>query len=317
MSNLIFAALLPLAGTISSSNLAEVNAISYHMAMSNNTSLTSALNRVALVQDGLPVLLLADSIALEREYRLSRRAVEIAALEAGVVPLRYRRNIGTIGLTGQIALLQATAAIVGLGGLGGYVLEGLVRAGLGRIIAIDGDKFEEHNLNRQALSSEANLGRAKALAAVSRAAAVNAAIEVIPQPVRLTRENGPALLGKADVIIDALDNLPDRLMLQQVAEEIGVPLVHGAIAGFLGQVMTVMPGDRGLLALYSNGQAPQRGLEQSAGTPAGTPMLIAAFEVQEAIKIITGKGELLRQCLLLVDCEGGNAERIPLRTEHG
>jgi len=291
--------------------------MSYHVPMHDGATLAHAIGQVATPQDGLQVLFLADCIALQRQHHLNRRSVELAALEAGVVPLRYRRNIGTLGLAGQMALLRATAAIVGLGGLGGYVLEGLVRAGLGHIIAIDADKFEEHNLNRQALSSETNLGSAKALAAASRAAAVNAAVEVIPQVVRLTKENAPELLGEADVVVDALDNLPDRLMLQEMATGLGIPLVHGAIAGFVGQVMTVMPGDRGLFALYPDGQPPQRGLEQSAGTPAGTPMLVAAFEVQEAIKVITGRGELLRQCLLLIDCESGNVERIPLEATHG
>lgn len=237
------------------------------------------------------------------------REVESAALEADVVPRRYVRNVGTIGLEGQAQLLRSTAAIVGLGGLGGYVAEALARMGLGRLILIDGDVFEEHNLNRQLLSSEAQLGADKVQAAQQRIRAINGAVEVVGHAEMLRRDNLRRLLEGADVVVDALDRLPIRLMLQDGAQELGIPLVHGSIAGFLGQVMTILPGDPGLRGLYGEEpDLPEQGLEAQLGTPAATPMAVAAWEAQEAVKLLTGRGELLRNRLLIMDMETGIVE---------
>ncbi len=271
-------------------------------------TLAAAIRQAAETVQNRSALTLEAADRLAATFGIGRQAVEVAALEAGVVPVRYLRNVGTVGLGGQAALLGATVAVVGLGGLGGYVLEGLARSGVGRIVATDFDVFEEHNLNRQMLSDETWLGRPKTDAARERVAAVNAAVEVVSHRERLTAESAPALLGGADVVVDALDNLPDRLVLQEAAAVLGVPLVHGAIAGFMGQVMVIMPGDPGLRLLYPSGHAPEHGLEQTLGTPAATPMLVAALQVQETVKLITGVGETLRHRLMMVDCESGSVQ---------
>jgi len=202
---------------------------------------------------------------------------------------------------------------VGLGGLGGYVTEALARAGMGRLILIDGDVFEEHNLNRQLLSGEAKLGTHKVEAARQRVAEINGAVEVTGHAVTLDRENLPRLLAGADVVVDALDRLPTRLVLQDGAQALGIPMVHGSIAGFLGQVMTIFPGDPGLRGLYGDGELPEQGLEAQLGTPAATPMAVAAWEAQEVVKIITGRGELLRHRLLVLDMESGASDVLRLK----
>jgi molybdopterin/thiamine biosynthesis adenylyltransferase len=241
------------------------------------------------------------------------REVELAALGAGVVPWRYVRNVGTIGLDGQARLLRSTAAVVGLGGLGGFVTEALARMGVGRLILIDGDVFEEHNFNRQLLSGETKLGMTKAEAATRRVAEVNSAIEVIPHAAMLAAENLSQLLEGADVVVDALDRLPIRLILQEGAQALGIPLVHGSIAGFLGQVMTIFPGDLGLRGLYGGAdELPEQGLEAQLGTPAATPMAVAAWEAQEVVKILTGCGEPLRNRLLVMDMGTGSVDFLEL-----
>jgi molybdopterin/thiamine biosynthesis adenylyltransferase len=243
----------------------------------------------------------------------SVRDVELAALELEVVPVRYARNLGTIGVAGQLRLLQASVAVVGLGGLGGYVTEALARMGIGHLILIDGDIFEDHNLNRQLLSRESNLGEAKAQAAYQRVAEVNAAVTTVGHAETLTQENLPRLLEGADVVVDALDRLPTRLLLQDGAQDLGIPMVHGSIGGFLGQVMTVFPGDPGLHTLYGNGDAlPEQGLESELGTPAATPMAVAAWEAQEVVKILTGRGQLLRGRLLVIDMASGSSQVLGL-----
>jgi len=237
---------------------------------------------------------------------LSRREAEIAALRERVLPGRYVRSLGTVGWEGQIALLQSTVGIVGAGGLGGWIIEGLARMGVGRLIIVDSDVYEENNLNRQAFCMEGNLGQPKVEAARQRVAEVNAAVEVVTHQVRVDEpQEMVELLRGADVLVDALDALPTRLALQQAARELSVPLVHGAIAGYVGQVMTIFPDDPGLLGLYGEGPVPEHGIEVQWGNPAATPMMVAAWQIQEVIKLLTGRGELLRRRMLFMDSEIG------------
>lgn len=269
------------------------------------------IDKLAETVDNTRVIRLHSVHQLAGEFDCSIREVELAALEAGVVPLRYVRNIGTIGLEGQARLLRATVAVVGLGGLGGYVMEALARIGVGQLILIDADIFEEHNLNRQLLSAEQRLDTEKAQAARERVAQVNAAVEVTAHAKQLTQDNLRQLLEGADVVVDALDRLPSRLLLQDGAQELGIPMVHGSIAGFLGQVMTIFPDEPGLHGLYGQRtDLPEQGLEAELGTPAATPMAVAAWEAQEVVKILTGRGETLRHRLLLMDMESGSIETL-------
>jgi molybdopterin/thiamine biosynthesis adenylyltransferase len=250
---------------------------------------------------GIRVIPLERLSALEAEYGLSRRQAEMAVLSLGILPQRYLRNYGTVGLQGQLALLRSSVGVVGLGGLGGYILEGLARLGVGRLVLVDGDVFCDHNLNRQVLSSEADLGRGKAEVAGQRVRQINGAVEVVSHSTLATRDNLPQIMSGVDVLLDAVDRLPTRLMLQQVATQIGVPMVHGAIAGWMGQVMTIFPGDVGLRALYGDGPLPEQGAEAEMGCPAASPMMVAAWQVHETAKILLGQGELLRGRVLFID----------------
>jgi len=277
-----------------------------------DAALRTRVKALAEMADGVQVIPLAAVRALEQEFGLSRRMVELVALEAGVLPRRYLRSYGTVGLAGQIKLLRATVAVIGLGGLGGNVVEGLARMGVGRIIAVDGDTFVDHNLNRQLLSEEAALTRSKAEVARARVAAINAAVEVVAHAVHLTPQNVEELLGGADVVVDALDRLPARLMLQDGAQRLGIPLIHGAIAGYVGQVMTILPGDAGLHAMYGDGEVPAQGIEVELGCPAATPMMVAAWQVQEVMKILLGRGQLLRNRMMLMDAEWGTVEILEI-----
>ncbi len=238
------------------------------------------------------------------EMALLRRDIEIAALRARVLPERYARNLGSVGWEGQITLLQSTVGVVGVGGLGGWIVEGLARMGIGRMILIDNDVFEENNLNRQAFCTEANVGQPKVEAARQRVAEVNGAVEAVTHQVRVTSPAMMAdLLRGADVLVDALDALPTRLALQRAAQQLAVPLVHGAIAGYVGQVMTIFPEDEGLRALYGEGPVPERGIEVQWGNPAATPMMVAAWQIQEVVKLLTKRGEPLRHRMLFMDSE--------------
>ncbi len=274
--------------------------------------LSTRLSELARMEGDLRLLSLADTQTLTKEFRLSVREVEMAALEARILPARYARNLGTLGWDGQLRLLRATAAVVGCGGLGGWAIEGLARMGVGHLILVDSDTFEENNLNRQLLCTEETLGQNKTAAARDRVARVNGAVHVVAHQVHATKENLPTLLAGAEVVVDALDTIPLRLTLQDTAAMLGIPLVHGAIAGYVGQVTTVFPGDAGLRAIYGPGDVPERGVETRWGNPAATPMMVAAWQVQEVIKVLTGHGEPLRGRLLYLDAESGQAEVFAL-----
>jgi molybdopterin/thiamine biosynthesis adenylyltransferase len=275
-------------------------------------SLQARIRESAEAMEGVKVIALERVWAVAREFGVSPKEVELAALEARVLPRRYLRSLGTVGWEGQIRLLRSTVAVVGLGGLGGSVVEGLARMGVGRLILVDGDVFLDHNLNRQILSAEADVGFLKAEVARDRVAQINASVEVAVHAEEATRENLPRLLDGAEVVVDALDRLPTRLMLQEVAQEMDIPLVHGAIAGYVGQVMTIFPEDGGLRALYGQGSVPQQGIEVQLGCPAATPMMVAAWQVQEVMKILLGRGQLLRNKMLFMDAEAGTVEFLEI-----
>lgn len=247
-----------------------------------------------------------------QQHRLTLREAELLALDHHVLPMRYERSLGTVGWDGQAKLLRAAVAVVGAGGLGGWIVEGLARMGMGRLIIIDSDAVEESNLNRQLLAVEESLGQPKAKLAAARVAAVNAATEVSAHQLWADAENLPRLLAGAQVAVDALDTLPARLQLQRAAAALGIPFVHGAIAGYSGQVMTILPGDPGLFALYGEDAVPQRGIETRLGNPAATPMMVAAWQIHEVVKLIIGRGELLRHRMLLLDAESGTVDEIAI-----
>lgn len=275
--------------------------------------LDRALREAASAVEGEePVLSLGESRRLAEACACSLRDVEIRALELGILPLRYRRNIGTLGIEGQRRLLCSTVAVAGCGGLGGWVIEGLARLGIGNLIIADPDRFEESNLNRQMGCLESTLGQYKAECLAARIKEVNAAVIVSAHTCVVTAENGPALFRDAQVIVDALDTLPARYTLARVALEMGVPIVHGAIGGFTGQVMTIFPGDPGLAGLYGEGELPERGIEARLGNPAGTPMMVAGWQVQEVVKVLLGIGAPIRGRVLVMDTEWGDITEITL-----
>jgi len=247
----------------------------------------------------------------------SLKDVELAAMSNGIIPERYERSLGTVGgVEGQIRLLKSRAAVVGLGGLGGLASELLARMGVGTLILIDGDTISESNLNRQVLATEENIGESKAEAARKRIKQVNAVVETVPFKEMADRENIYGMLRGCHVVLDCLDNLKTRFLLQEACRELGIPLVHGAIAQFYGQVLTIFPGDPGYKAIYKSYEiGKDKGIERELGNPSATPALVSAWQVQEAIKVILNIKELLRNRLLFIDTLQGCTKVIQLVRE--
>lgn len=223
---------------------------------------------------------------------------------------RYTRNRMTISEEENKMLHNSKVCVVGCGGLGGYAIEMLSRIGVGQITAIDGDVFDITNLNRQILSDVGKIGESKALTAKSRIAVVNPEVCIHPVVTFLDASNATELLKDHDVIIDALDNIAIRFLLQEAAEKLQIPFVYGAIAGWYGQVSTVFPGDRTLDKIYKEKTA--KGEEKKLGNPSFTPALASAIQVGEAVKILIKKGDLLRNKLLHIDLLNQEYEVIDL-----
>ncbi|RMC94155.1 HesA/MoeB/ThiF family protein, partial [Clostridium autoethanogenum] len=202
--------------------------------------------------------------------------------------------------------------VVGCGGIGGYVIEMLGRIGIGSITAVDGDVFEESNLNRQILSSTDTIGFSKALEAKLRMEKVNPLIEVKALEKMLTEDNTCNILNNNDVVVDALDSIPARLLLQRSCKKLNIPMVHGAIAGWYAQITTIFPGDDTLNKIYNVNKQTSKGIEKEMGNPSFTPALAASIEVSEVIKILLGRGELLRKKMVFIDLLSTEYDIIPL-----
>lgn len=250
------------------------------------------------VRDGFLPWSAQDSAA--RQFALRYAEIEQLALENGLLPARYQRNQKMITSEEQLKLFRSRVAVIGCGGLGGYVIEELARLGVGQIVAIDPDIFEEHNLNRQILSSPATLGMPKVYAALERVSQVNPAVTVVPIKDAFCEANGFELLAGCQVAVDALDSISYRLELADVCSIAGIPMVHGAIGGWYGHVATQFPGETTVQQIYKHWVA-GKGIEQQLGNPAFTPAVIASLEVAEVCKILLGKGEPLRNRKLSID----------------
>ena len=266
--------------------------------------------------DGRPYASLptAATARLARTLDIPARQIELAALENGVFPERYVRNRQTLSAADQQLLLKARVCIVGLGGLGGFVTEMLARIGVGALTLVDGDLFEDSNLNRQLLSSENRIGESKAAAAADRVRAVNSAVAVTVCAEYLDASNAGRLLQGQNLVIDCLDNIQTRFVLEQAARCAVIPLVSAAVAGTTGQVTAVFPEDPGLRLIYGEPQtfAQPKGAETTLGTPPPIVALIASIEVSQTVKILLGHSNILRNRLLFVDLDENVFELLQL-----
>ena len=198
---------------------------------------------------------------------------------------RYIRNLGALSEDECALLREKTVLVAGCGGLGGYLIEMLLRLGVGEIRAADGDRFEASNLNRQLLAVPALLGRSKAEIAAERAAAVNPDVRFTAVPEFVTEANAAQLVRGCDAVLDALDNIASRRMLAQACARAGIPLVHGAICGWSAQAAVVLPGDGLMERIYPEGAA-----LKSKASLSFTPPFCAALQTALCVRLLTGRG---------------------------
>lgn len=242
------------------------------------------------------------------------REVMIACLEEGLWPERLRMNRGAFSAAEQARLLGSQAAVIGLGGLGGPVALTLGRLGVGGLVLVDGDTFEESNLNRQLLATAETLGQGKAEAAARALSQVNPVVNARAHQVWAYEDNLPRLLEGCGVAVDCLDNQPGRYVLQEAASQAGIPLVHGSVAGLEGLLMVIRPGEAGLKALYGAEPAAKAASAESfLGVPAMTPAVLGNLQAGEAVKLLLGRPALASGVALHLDLETLALERLEIK----
>ncbi|WP_299983000.1 HesA/MoeB/ThiF family protein [Desulfobacula sp.] len=215
---------------------------------------------------------------------------------------RYDRNFNTLSLKEQKRLGASKVAVIGVGGLGGGVCEMLARVGVGHLTLIDGDSFEASNLNRQLLSEEHLIGTPKAQAAKNRVNAINSEVIVKHLVEYVDESNLYERIKDADLVMDCLDAIDTRFMLQKAAQKASIPIVSGAIAGVTGQVTTIFPGDKGYELIYGQKSRKQsKGVETMTGNIAYCALFVAALQSSECLKILLDRGDILRNKLLIAE----------------
>ena len=213
--------------------------------------------------------------------------------------IRYDRQIMIrgIGEEGQEKLKRAKVIVAGSGGLGSPVAIYLTAAGVGTIRIVDHDKAELSNLNRQILHWDKDLGREKVASAAEKLSQLNQNVRIEPVSETINEASISSLVAGFDVIVDAMDNMPTRYLLNKAAIENNIPFIHGAVHGLEGRAMTIIPGRSACLRCVYRGLPPQEKFPVIGVTPA----VIGCIQATEAIKYITGIGKLLTNRLLMYD----------------
>lgn len=212
---------------------------------------------------------------------------------------RYMRQLilPEIGKEGQALLAKARVLIVGVGGLGSPIALYLAGAGVGKIGLIDDDVVSRSNLQRQVLYNETQIGQLKVRCAQQRIQALNSEISVWAYNERLCQENAKGLVSQFDIVIDGTDNFQTRYLLSDVCEELGKPLVYGAICGWEGQVAVLCKGSATYRTLF-----PDEGIAPSGKEVAGvTPAVVGSVQASQAIQLICGYGKPLIDRLWTID----------------
>lgn len=239
-----------------------------------------------------PVISLAGIEILAAGLAVSRTQAMVLCLESGLWPLRFVRNTGVFSAKDQIRLLQSRAAIIGCGALGGFCSMLLARLGIGALTLCDPDVFDESNLNRQLFATEATIGAYKAETARSALLGTAGHMDIRTALLHADAGTTTGVLQDADIAVDCLDSLAARKPVEKGALALGIPFIHGSLAGTEGFAAVSLPGDAGVLERVYAGYNGAPGAEKDAGLPAPTPAFIASLEAWLAVRVLlTPPGE--------------------------
>ncbi len=233
---------------------------------------------------------------------------------------RYSRHVllPEVGEAGQARLLAARVLLLGAGGLGSPAALYLAAAGIGRLGFVDSDTVELSNLQRQILHATSRLGVAKVDSAESTIADLNPDVTVVKYQERLQRSSVDRILGDGwDVIVDGCDNFPTRYLVNDASLVHRIPVVHGSIYRFEGQLTTFLPGNGPCYrCLYP--EPPPANMAPTcseAGVLGILPGVIGTLQATEAVKVILGAGELLVGRLLTYDALAMQFRQLKFRRD--
>ena len=218
---------------------------------------------------------------------------------------RYSRHITLkeIGVRGQKKLLDAKVLIIGAGGLGAPAAMYLAAAGVGTIGIADRDKVELSNLQRQIIHSTNDVGKAKVQSAKETMNALNPDVNVVTYETRVTSENIADIIRDYDFVIDGADNFPTKFLINDACVLGRKPFCHAGILRFEGQLMTYVPDESPCYRCIFGAPPPKDAVPscREAGVIGAMAGIIGAMQALEAVKYITGQGELLTGSMLVFD----------------
>jgi sulfur-carrier protein adenylyltransferase/sulfurtransferase len=254
------------------------------------------------------------------DWKRNGNPVEISESLDEAKRRRYSRHllIPEVGEEGQLRLLQSRALLIGAGGLGSPASLYLAAAGVGTLGIVDDDAVDETNLQRQIVHSTERLGESKAESAKRTIEALNPDVTVKVFKERLTSENVDRILGEGwDVIVDGADNFPTRYLLNDASVWHRIPVVHGSIYRFEGQVTVFKPFEGPCYrCLFPQPPPPELAPSCAEGGVLGVlPGVIGSLQANEALKLALGIGEPLIGRLLMFDALAGEFTEIRLRRD--
>jgi adenylyltransferase/sulfurtransferase len=283
----------------------------------------SAGNRSAFAAKTLQELGYDDPVSLAGGFTDWKRNGFPIQLSAGLdAPrrARYSRHllIPEVGEQGQLKLLDSKILLIGAGGLGSPASLYLAAAGVGRLGIVDADVVDESNLQRQIVHSTERLGEAKVESAKRTIEALNPDVEVVAYKERLTSENVERILADGwDVIVDGADNFPTRYLVNDASVWHGIPVVHGSIYRFEGQVTVFEPGSGPCYrCLFPSPPPPELAPSCAEGGVLGVlPGVIGSLQASEALKLALGIGDSLVGRLLLFDALSAEFNEVSIRRD--
>ena len=212
---------------------------------------------------------------------------------------RYIRNTGIL-TPDEIRLLGSkSVCVAGCGGLGGHIIQNLARTGIGKMAVIDNGYFDKTNLNRQVFCTEHNIGGCKASETEAAVRRINSETVINAITVKITPQNAADLISGHNIVIDAVDNVSTRLILEDACAQCNIPLIHGAVCDWYGQAAVSMPGSRLLHTLYDSCFDAADVISET--NVSFTPAVIAGIQSAETVKLLTGKSTPLANRVIFAD----------------
>jgi molybdopterin-synthase adenylyltransferase len=228
---------------------------------------------------------------------------------------RYSRQVmlEEIGFEGMEKLRSAKVCVVGAGGIGNPVITQLVAMGVGKLRIVDRDVIEVTNLHRQHLYTDDDIGRVKVEAAAERLRKLNPGIEIEPVPTSVTKFTAEGIVKGFDIVIDALDSVDARYVLNDACIKHNIPLIYAGAIGVTGSVSTILPNNSACLrCMFPELKEEEMPACSTEGIHPSVLYLVAGIQVSEAIKIITGQQPTLVNRLLYIDLNELSFDRVQM-----